>query len=171
MKQSKSNEQEHTARSAGRPPAGNEPKLQQIAIGKRCRVVVNGMLQIARDMEYLHSRKIYHGDLNQSNVLVRTRHGDSPLHVKVAGFGQSGAAMVAGRREVARKTGRAGVYARDASPLIFHAWGRVFPSAKRSEGGLGVVGDVFLSILQKIKNWKIGLGTLVDCSYVLQTTL
>ena len=46
------------------------------------------MLQIARVMEYLHSRKIYHGDLNPSNVLVRTRHGDAHLHVKVAGFGQ-----------------------------------------------------------------------------------
>ena len=73
MKQSKSNEQEHAARSAGRPPAGNEPKLQQIAIGKRRRVVVDVMLQIAWGMEYLHSRKIYHGDLNPSNVLVRMR--------------------------------------------------------------------------------------------------
>jgi len=53
------------------------------------------MLQIARVMEYLHSRKIYHGDLNPSNVLVRTRHGDAHLHVKVAGFGQSAATVAA----------------------------------------------------------------------------
>ncbi|XP_066317471.1 light-sensor Protein kinase-like, partial [Miscanthus floridulus] len=53
-------------------------------------VVVDVMLQIARCMEYPHSRKIYHGDLNPSNVLVRTRHGDSPLHVKVA-VGQASA--------------------------------------------------------------------------------
>ncbi|OEL21926.1 Light-sensor Protein kinase [Dichanthelium oligosanthes] len=52
-------------------------------------VVVDAMLQIARGMEYLHSKKIYHGDLNPSNVLVKTRNADAHLHVKVAGFGQS----------------------------------------------------------------------------------
>nr|CAB3464321.1 unnamed protein product [Digitaria exilis] len=51
-------------------------------------VAVDAMLQIARGMEYLHSKKIYHGDLNPSNVLVKTRNADPHLHVKVAGFGQ-----------------------------------------------------------------------------------
>lgn len=54
-------------------------------------VAADAMLQIARGMEYLHSRKIYHGDLNPSNVLVRTRSAspDGYLHVKIAGFGLS----------------------------------------------------------------------------------
>ncbi|KAG8086544.1 hypothetical protein GUJ93_ZPchr0010g10548 [Zizania palustris] len=53
-------------------------------------VVVDTMLQVARGMEHLHSNKIYHGNLNPSNVLVKPLHGDAYLHVKVAGFGQSG---------------------------------------------------------------------------------
>lgn len=54
-------------------------------------VAVNIMLQIARGMEYLHSRNIYHGNLNPSNILIRTRSSSAEgyLHAKVAGFGLS----------------------------------------------------------------------------------
>ncbi|PKA53797.1 Light-sensor Protein kinase [Apostasia shenzhenica] len=56
-------------------------------------VAVDIMLQIARGMEFLHSRKIYHGDLNPSNILLRSRNASSDgyLHVKITGFGQSSA--------------------------------------------------------------------------------
>ncbi|XP_062205878.1 uncharacterized protein LOC133907800 [Phragmites australis] len=49
-------------------------------------VAVDIMLQIARGMEYLHAKKIYHGELNPSNVLIKQRQPDGFVHVKVAGF-------------------------------------------------------------------------------------
>ncbi|KAF0926733.1 hypothetical protein E2562_027163 [Oryza meyeriana var. granulata] len=58
-------------------------------------VVVDTMLQIARGMEHLHSKKIYHGNLNPSNVLVKPRHGDAYLQVKVTGFGHGQSATAA----------------------------------------------------------------------------
>ncbi|OEL21457.1 Light-sensor Protein kinase [Dichanthelium oligosanthes] len=53
-------------------------------------VAVDIMLQIARGMEYLHANKIYHGELNPSNVLVKPRQPEAYVHVKVAGFERSG---------------------------------------------------------------------------------
>uniref|UniRef100_A0A0E0JLB2 Protein kinase domain-containing protein n=1 Tax=Oryza punctata TaxID=4537 RepID=A0A0E0JLB2_ORYPU len=54
-------------------------------------VAVDIMLQIARGMEYLHAKKINHGELNPSNVLVKPRQPDGGyVHVKVAGYGQPG---------------------------------------------------------------------------------
>ncbi|GAB2286962.1 hypothetical protein Dimus_021350 [Dionaea muscipula] len=60
------------------------------------------MLQIARGMEYLHSKRICHGDLNPSNILIRTRSSNCTrgggggdlgfLQAKVSGFGLSSVA-------------------------------------------------------------------------------
>ncbi|XP_059444322.1 uncharacterized protein LOC132176203 [Corylus avellana] len=51
-------------------------------------VVVDIMLQIARGMEYLHSRKIFHGDLNPCNVLLKARNSTEGYFLaKVSGFG------------------------------------------------------------------------------------
>ncbi|KAK7275326.1 hypothetical protein RIF29_16439 [Crotalaria pallida] len=54
-------------------------------------VAVDIMLQIARGMEYMHSRKVYHGELNPSNILVKPRgtSQEGYLHAKVYGFGLS----------------------------------------------------------------------------------
>ncbi|XP_019170390.1 PREDICTED: serine/threonine-protein kinase MARK2-like isoform X2 [Ipomoea nil] len=54
-------------------------------------VAVDIMLQIARGMEYLHSRKIHHGELNPSNILLKPRYSsaESYFQAKVAGFGLS----------------------------------------------------------------------------------
>ncbi|KAF5733105.1 mitogen-activated protein kinase kinase kinase 7-like [Tripterygium wilfordii] len=52
---------------------------------------VDIMLQVARAMEYLHSKGIYHGELNPSKILVKPRgnFGEGYLQAKVSGFGLS----------------------------------------------------------------------------------
>ncbi|WCJ22380.1 Protein kinase family protein [Euphorbia peplus] len=54
-------------------------------------VAVDLMLQIARGMEYLHSRKIYHGNLSPYNILVKPRNSSTEgyLQAKISGFGLS----------------------------------------------------------------------------------
>ncbi|VFQ93751.1 unnamed protein product [Cuscuta campestris] len=55
-------------------------------------VAVDLMLQVARGMEYLHTRNVCHGELNPSNILLRPMgsfSGECYFHVKVGGFGLS----------------------------------------------------------------------------------
>ncbi|KAL1561945.1 light-sensor Protein kinase-like [Salvia divinorum] len=53
-------------------------------------VAVDLMLQIARGMEYLHSKRIPHGELSPSSILIRPRPngaGEGFVQAKIAGFG------------------------------------------------------------------------------------
>ncbi|XP_045816500.1 mitogen-activated protein kinase kinase kinase 7-like [Trifolium pratense] len=53
-------------------------------------VVVDLMLQMARGIEYLHTKKIYHGNLNPCNILLRARNSqEGYFQAKVVGFGLS----------------------------------------------------------------------------------
>ncbi|KAE8694629.1 Detected protein of confused Function [Hibiscus syriacus] len=53
-------------------------------------VVVDLMFQIARGMEYLHSQKMFHGDLNPSNIFLKARNStDGNLQLKISGYGLS----------------------------------------------------------------------------------
>lgn len=61
------------------------------AVPFQLHVAVDVMLQVARGMEFLHSRKVCHGNLNPANVLVKPRAvgaADGYLLVKVAGLAE-----------------------------------------------------------------------------------
>ncbi|CAL9030324.1 unnamed protein product [Prunus brigantina] len=76
-------------------------------------VVVDIMLQIARGMEYLHSRKIYHGELNPCNVFLKARScTEGYFQVKVSGFGLS---------SVHKPTSRYSQQQNEINPLIWCA--------------------------------------------------
>ncbi|XP_031129885.1 tyrosine-protein kinase ABL1-like isoform X2 [Ipomoea triloba] len=68
-----------------------ENSCQKKRISFSIPVAVDIMLQIARGMEYLHSRKIHHGELNPSNILLKPRYSSAETYfqAKVAGFGLS----------------------------------------------------------------------------------
>jgi serine/threonine protein kinase len=44
------------------------------ALRNHWEVVLNILSQVAAAVEYLHSKRICHGDLNPSNVLFKVRH-------------------------------------------------------------------------------------------------
>lgn len=51
-------------------------------------IILDIMFQISRGMEFLHSQKICHGELNPSNIFIKARnYTDGYFHVKISGFG------------------------------------------------------------------------------------
>ncbi|CAJ1927458.1 unnamed protein product [Sphenostylis stenocarpa] len=86
-------------------------------------VVVDLMLQMARGMEYLHSKNICHGHLNPCNILLKPRNSqEGYFQAKVSGFALS---------SVNSSSGDA---SEDFNPLTWHA-PEVLTELERTQNG------------------------------------
>lgn len=83
-------------------------------------VVVDLMLQMARGIEYLHSKKIYHGNLNPNSILLRARNSqEGYFQAKVVGFGLS--SVINGDSNAARTSPTHNPISEEINPLIWYA--------------------------------------------------
>ncbi|KAK9742363.1 hypothetical protein RND81_03G166900 [Saponaria officinalis] len=76
---------------------------------------VDIMLQVARGMEYLHSQKIYHGDLKPSNILIKPKTSslEGYFTAKISGFGLKGVKAATSRSSTPPQT--------ETLPFIWYA--------------------------------------------------
>ncbi|KAL5098819.1 hypothetical protein RYX36_003146 [Vicia faba] len=83
-------------------------------------VVVDLMLQMARGIEYLHSKKIYHGNLNPNSILLRARNSqEGYFQAKVVGFGLS--SVINGENNATRTSPTHNPISEEINPLIWYA--------------------------------------------------
>ncbi|CAL5187401.1 unnamed protein product [Lathyrus oleraceus] len=83
-------------------------------------VVIDLMLQMARGIEYLHSKKIYHGNLNPNSILLRARNSqEGYFQAKVAGFGLS--SVINGDGNATRTSPTHNPISEEINPLIWYA--------------------------------------------------
>jgi serine/threonine protein kinase len=83
-------------------------------------VVVDLMLQMARGIEYLHTKKIYHGNLNPCNILLRARNSqEGYFQAKVVGFGLS--SVTNGENNTTRTSPTHNPIVEEINPSVWYA--------------------------------------------------